>query len=661
MSKKLILFASLFIAAFLVLFALPRSANAVACASVPVGGSYTVTSDNGGCTFANTVDGVDNGGITINVDATLTINTGQTIAWTSGYSITINGTIAMSGGELKKTNLWLTDSDADGYPTSATQIAQDAQPTGGRRRKDISSGTNSSFTNVDDITEFDYDDTDNAIYYNTVCNGDCSVNNSSGSCVAVSAGENSLAVCKRCNGSSLTSVNIADNTQDAEGSNVCNATCKNCNGAGSCVNQGVEDLFGQCGTTNCNSGNCNGSGACGYITSGEGNCAACGTCAGATSSSCVNIADNTQDAEGSNVCNATCKNCNGAGSCVNQGVEDLFGQCGTTNCNSGNCNGSGACGYITSGEGNCAACGTCAGATSSSCVNIADNTQDAEGSNLCNQTCKNCNGSGSCVNQGVEDLFGQCAADTQYQTGGSPNYCQSRSKDGNCDGAGVCNDYGAWGNINEGSQCSGTDHCSGATYYTGYSCSSGSCSAQYGDIGCCQCSKCSAGNYCNSSNHTCTSLPSCSTCDSGFGYSSTTLASNYCASHSGVATSCGSNIFCADGHMWSTTFANCVGVGTPAIAACSNLTYGGYSDWVLADHNTACSSYPEFACGASCTEWDPACCNAIGNQTERAREVYPNPETRGGGYAVVWFGYYPGRCDDWVETHWCCATRCVRQ
>ena len=574
---KLILITSFFILAFV---ALPRSANAVACASVPVGGSYTVTSDNGGCTFANTVDGVDNGGITINVDATLTINTGQTIAWTSGYSITINGTIAMSGGELKKTNLWLTDSDADGYPTSATQIAQDAQPTGGRRRKDISSGTNSSFTNVDDITEFDYDDTDNAIYYNTVCNGDCSVNNSSGSCVAVSAGENSLAVCKRCNGSSLTSVNIADNTQDAEGSNVCNSTCKNCNGAGSCVNQGVEDLFGQCGTTNCNSGNCNGSGACGYITSGEGNCAACGTCAGATSSSCVNIADN---------------------------------------------------------------------------------TQDAEGSNLCNQTCKNCNGSGSCVNQGVEDLFGQCAADTQYQTGGSPNYCQSRSKDGNCDGAGVCNDYGAWGNINEGSQCSGTDHCSGATYYTGYSCSSGSCSAQYGDIGCCQCSKCSAGNYCNSSNHTCTSLPSCSTCDSGFGYSSTTLASNYCASHSGVATSCGSNIFCADGHMWSTTFANCVGVGTPAIAACSNLTYGGYSDWVLADHNTACSSYPEFACGASCTEWDPACCNAIGNQTERAREVYPNPETRGGGYAVVWFGYYPGRCDDWVETHWCCATRCVRQ
>ena len=438
---KLILSISLFITvALLALFALPRSANAVSCANVPVGGNYTVTAD---CTFANTVDGVDNGGMTINTDTTLTINTGQTIAWTSGYSITINGTIAMSGGELRKTNLWLIDTDADGYPTSATQIAQTDTPTGGRRRKDISSGTNSSFTYVADITEFDYDDTDNTIYYGTVCGGDCSTNNSAGDCVAVSAGENSLAVCKRCNGSSLSSVNIADNTQDTEGSNVCSADCVNCNGSGSCVNQtNSEDLFTDCGTTNCSSGNCNGSGACGYLTSGEGNCAACKTCVGATSSSCVNIADNTQDAEGSNVCSATCKNCNGSGSCVNQGVEDLFNQCGTTNCSSGNCNGSGACGYLTSGDGNCATCGTCVGATSASCVNYTNNTQDTG----CTGTCQACQ-SGSCSNASNGTDPGSDCGTTNCNTG-------------NCDGVGACGYYTSGiHNCSDSYVCNGSGVC----------------------------------------------------------------------------------------------------------------------------------------------------------------------------------------------------------
>ena len=321
-----------------------------ACLNVPVGGSYTISSS---CTFADTVDGVDNGGIIINADKTLTVNTGQTIVWSPGESIVVNGSIAIAnGGQLKQTNLWLTDADADGYPASSTQVAQTDAPAGGRRRKDISNGTNSSFTYVSDITEFDYDDSNDSIYYGTTCNGDCSTNNSSGECVAVSAGENGLAVCKRCNGSSLTSVNIADNTQDTEGSNLCNQTCKNCNGSGSCVNQSPgEDLFDDCSEVTCanyiygwsgndckvygsssNNGDCNGSGAC--YTSVADSCSGVGaTSAGCGSSGCKKACEANDDATNYDTVSEVCYTsdqhscdpgdiCNASGACEEETCTD---------------------------------------------------------------------------------------------------------------------------------------------------------------------------------------------------------------------------------------------------------------------------------------------------------------------------------------------------
>lgn len=195
------------------------------CASVPVSGNYTVGTS---CTFAGTVNGVDDGDLTINGGVTLTINANQTIVWNAGKTITVNGNIAINkggGAQLKKTNIWLVDSDNDGYPTTATPVAQDSQPAGGKRRSHTD--FTSKFTYTSQIT-YDYNDSSASVYPGTECNGDCSINDNSGSCVAKAAGQYSLPACQTCNGSSLTHVTSADNTSCG--------TCQFCQ-SGSCVYQ----------------------------------------------------------------------------------------------------------------------------------------------------------------------------------------------------------------------------------------------------------------------------------------------------------------------------------------------------------------------------------------------------------------------------------------
>jgi len=99
------------------------------CSGVSLGGSGTLGAS---CTISG-VDGVDNGSLSLN-GYTLTIPAGSTFVWNSGYSITANGTIAISG-QLKKTYLWIKDADNDGYAPNATdQLAQDSQPSGYQRR-----------------------------------------------------------------------------------------------------------------------------------------------------------------------------------------------------------------------------------------------------------------------------------------------------------------------------------------------------------------------------------------------------------------------------------------------------------------------------------------------------------------------------------------------
>jgi len=273
---------------FLALFLLIPAISHATCSSVPLTGDYTVSAS---CTFPvnSNIGGADNGNITINSGQTLTVNAGETVAWGPGKSLIINGSIAIANGaQLKQGRICRTDADGDGYVTTAAPTVA-STCTG----KITQSAMNESMINWADI-KYDYDDTSAAIYPGTICAGDCSVNDSTGSCVAVSAGENGLAVCTRCNGSSLSHVNTADNTQDAEGSNVCNQTCKNCNGAGSCVSQvSGEDLFTQCTQAYTCSGYatrlrnmCNGAGACAAIDASASDCS--GTCAAYCSSgSCI--------------------------------------------------------------------------------------------------------------------------------------------------------------------------------------------------------------------------------------------------------------------------------------------------------------------------------------------------------------------------------------
>ncbi|MBI2592750.1 MAG: hypothetical protein HYW37_01125 [Candidatus Colwellbacteria bacterium] len=133
-------------------FLAPGAALAVNC-SPSAGGALTISSS---CTFPNTVDGVDNGDLTVALSQTLTINAGQTVAWNSGQTITVTGSIAInSTGQLKQTNLWMVDTDGDGYADSLTQYAQDTAPTSGRRRN-VMTSTTSADAAATDSTKWQY-------------------------------------------------------------------------------------------------------------------------------------------------------------------------------------------------------------------------------------------------------------------------------------------------------------------------------------------------------------------------------------------------------------------------------------------------------------------------------------------------------------------------
>ena len=288
--------------------------SAADCASVSVGGDYTVSTS---CTFAGTVNGVDNGNLTINAGVTLTINAGQTIVWNSGKTLTINGSIAINkggGAQLKKTNLWVTDLDDDNYPSTATPIAQDSQPANGKRRSDTDFTSKWSYTSQ---MQYDYADSSATVYPGTVCNGDCSVNSDAGTCVAAAAGENGQPVCKRCNGSSLAPVNVTDNTEDAEGTNLC-TTCQACS-SGACTNSANTNwganLYSCTGAAQrCYSGVCR---TCdGYLYS-DG----CAGCAGQGGNACWRTTT-----DSSLTCTAVCQN---YGNCIPANWND------TTTCTVG--------------------------------------------------------------------------------------------------------------------------------------------------------------------------------------------------------------------------------------------------------------------------------------------------------------------------------------
>ncbi len=305
---------------------------------------------------------------------------------------------------------------------------------------------------------------------------------------------------------------VQENNTQVEG---CDGLCQACQ-TGTCGFADVDtDPAGDdCSATDCYTGNCNGSGACGYYTSGQHGCPSgyecnsSGQCVEVVQDVCFDVQDNEQ-AEG---CNGLCQACQNGTCEVATAGTNPGNLCGTTGCYTGNCKGGTAvCDYYTSGEGNCTtACTTCAGATSGSCVNMSNNTQDAEGSYLCNATCKKCS-SGVCGNQtNAENLFSQCTA------GGAGTASDGCTSD-LCNGVGDCN-YQTTGEGN----CPVCKFCSGATSFacvnrpdgkdttspntcntTHYCCSAGTCAyngscgvTNFVEIGCGQTGSQGCSGYC---------------------------------------------------------------------------------------------------------------------------------------------------------------------
>lgn len=71
------------------------------------------------CTMTYT-DGVNGGSITIGSGTTLTLSSGGDLVFNSGYSITVSGSIVISGGEIQQGIIEGTDNDGDGYPGGFT-------------------------------------------------------------------------------------------------------------------------------------------------------------------------------------------------------------------------------------------------------------------------------------------------------------------------------------------------------------------------------------------------------------------------------------------------------------------------------------------------------------------------------------------------------------
>jgi len=200
----------------LAIFVLPKITFA-ACANVPIGGNYTVSSS---CTFSETVDGVDDGGITVDSGQTLTINANQTVVWSPGSSLVINGQIA---------------------------INSTGQPANGKRRKDFS-----NFTYISDFTR-DYDDTSTSTYPGTKCAA-CKSNADDGSCANVTDGTDPWDDCSEITCTDYIYGWSGNNCAKYSGSSANNGDC---NGSGACYTAVADSCAGagataaSCGSAGC--------------------------------------------------------------------------------------------------------------------------------------------------------------------------------------------------------------------------------------------------------------------------------------------------------------------------------------------------------------------------------------------------------------------------
>jgi hypothetical protein len=395
-------------------------------------------------------------------------------------------------------------------------------------------------------------DQDNACFSTVGVTYGCGTGNCNGlgACGYYTANEYNCPTCYTCTGATSQSCVATNNHQaDAEGSNLCSSTCVECNGAGSCVNQSSgSDYFDQCGTSSCGTGTCNGNGACNWYTSLERNCATCGTCDGATSTACVNVANNNWDTQGSNTCTGTCIACESGVCTTTQNQTNPGSACTTTNCGKGVCNAGGVCDWYNSGERNCAQCKTCDGASSTSCMNVATGQWDTQGSNTCTGTCMACD-SGSCSIAGVGTNPGSVCNSTDCGTGfckGGVAQCDWYTySERNCQTCYTCDGASSTSCVlmsNNTQDTQGSNVCSS----TCKKCVAGSCINQSSEDLFSQCGFANCGTgLCQAGNATCDWYSSgernCATCQTCDGATSTS-----CISFGNMTQDSQGSLFCDD-------------------------------------------------------------------------------------------------------------------
>lgn len=349
-SKNIIYFSFLGFFLFVVsLFFAPLPASA-ACASVPLTGDYVVGTS---CTFSaiSGVFGVDNGKITIDANRTLTVNDGQTIVWGPNKSLVINGSIAINdGGQLKQARIWVKDSDGDGYATADVPIAQIGTPGAGyvyRSQLDV------SMTNTTDLA-YDFDDTSTSIYPGTLCDGNCSTNDSDGTCI--SDGSKCAGDCAVCSGAGPYNCAASDALCL---NNTSSCGCSGSDTSFSCTSC-TDDPYGVCGHPICSSYTCD------QAYDDGGTCATCKTC---SSGSCVNVDAGTS---GYGCTTGDHYRCDGEGNCTAP-CKETFSLCVTYDFTTG-----GSCAYSTA-----ESHGLCQCQTSNNCL-------------YTNSTCQTCSGTHTC-------------------------------------------------------------------------------------------------------------------------------------------------------------------------------------------------------------------------------------------------------------------------
>jgi prepilin-type N-terminal cleavage/methylation domain-containing protein len=129
----------------------------------------TIAGGESGCSLLTTnsdggVNGVEQGDLNVDGGKTLTIGAGATLVFNPGKSIKMSGggsiaiTKSGAGGQIKKSYIWLTDADSDGYSATSTQYVGDTAPVANARRRYLMTASS-----------LDYNDSSTSTYPGTGC------------------------------------------------------------------------------------------------------------------------------------------------------------------------------------------------------------------------------------------------------------------------------------------------------------------------------------------------------------------------------------------------------------------------------------------------------------------------------------------------------------